>query len=116
MGDHQTQVNSTSPRMSEVTVAEIQKQPIGIEVTYTANVVITTTGVEMIITPSMNAIRGGILIGSTTNLGNGSGGVSVARNLSQSLGPPIATTGVVGTPHMVFTNLIMTTHVNKIAN
>jgi hypothetical protein len=67
---------------------------------------------ETIIAPNTNVVRGGILIRSTTNLGLGLGGVSAKRNLNQSLGLPIATTGIVGTPHMVFTNLIMTTHVN----
>jgi hypothetical protein len=38
------------------------------------------------------------------------------RNLSRSSRVPIATTGVVGTPQMVFTNPIMTTHVNTIVN
>jgi hypothetical protein len=38
------------------------------------------------------------------------------RNLSRSLRVPIATTGIVGTPQMVFINPMMTTHVNKIAN
>jgi hypothetical protein len=33
MGHRQTRINSASPRMSEMTIAEIQRQPIGIEVT-----------------------------------------------------------------------------------
>jgi hypothetical protein len=33
MGHCQTQVNSAWPRMSKTTIVEIQKQPIGIEVT-----------------------------------------------------------------------------------
>jgi hypothetical protein len=38
----------------------------------------------MVITPNTNVVRGEILIGSTTNLGNGLGGVIARRNLSQS--------------------------------
>jgi hypothetical protein len=32
MGNYQTQVTSTSPRMSKVTIAKIRKQPFGIKV------------------------------------------------------------------------------------
>jgi hypothetical protein len=56
----------------------------------------------------------GVLIGTTTNLCNGLGGISTGRNLNQSSILPKATTRIVGTPHMVFTNPIMTTHVNMI--
>jgi hypothetical protein len=95
----------------EATIVEIQKQPTKIEVTQSPNVVITTTRVETIVPPNTNVVRGEILIGFTTNLGCGSGGVSARRNLSQSLGLPI--TRIDGTPQMVFTNMIMTTHVNR---
>jgi len=44
------------------------------------------------------------------------GGVSVGRNLSRSLGLPIATIGVIRTHQMVFTDPIMATHVKRIAN
>jgi hypothetical protein len=57
--------------------------------------------------------EGGILIGFATNLGLGLGRISIKRNLSGSLEIPIANIGVVGTPQMLFTNLIMTTHVNR---
>jgi len=40
----------------------------------------------------------------------------VRRKLSGSMTLPTATTRVVGTPQMVFTNPIMTTHVNRIEN
>jgi hypothetical protein len=49
-------------------------------------------------------------------LGSGLGGVWVGRKLNGSTILPTTTIGVVGTPQMVFTNLIMTTHMNKIAN
>jgi hypothetical protein len=44
MGHHEIQINSTSPRVSEVTIVEIWRQPIIIEVTQSPNVVITTIG------------------------------------------------------------------------
>jgi hypothetical protein len=56
----------------------------------------------------------GRLIGSAVKLGSGLGGILVRRKLNGSTTLPIATTGVVGTRHMVFTNPIMTTHVNRI--
>jgi hypothetical protein len=45
MGHCQTRVNSTSPRMSKVTVVKIWKQPARIKVTQSHNVMITTIGV-----------------------------------------------------------------------
>ncbi len=71
MGHCQTRVNSTSLRMSKVVIVEIRKQPIGIEVTQPLNVVIPTIGVETIVAPNINFVRGGVLIGSTSNLGHG---------------------------------------------
>jgi hypothetical protein len=41
---------------------------------------------ETVVAPSMNVVRGGVLTGFATNLGHGSGRVSVGRNLSRSLG------------------------------
>jgi hypothetical protein len=70
----------------------------------------------MVVPPDTNVIRGGVLIRFATNLGRGLGEVSIGRNLSRSSGLPIATIGVIRTLQMVFTNPIMTTHVNKIAN
>ncbi len=66
--------------------------------------------------PTQNFITNGILIGYATNLGRGLGGVLARRNLSRSSGIPISTTRIVGTPQMVFTNLIMTTYVNRTLN
>jgi hypothetical protein len=54
--------------------------------------------------------------GSATKLGSGSSGVSTIRNLNQSLALPAAITRVVNILQMVFTNLITTIHVNRIAN
>jgi hypothetical protein len=64
---------------------------------------------ETIVAPSTNFVRGGILIGFVANLGHGSNKVSTRRNLNRNLGIPTINTEVVGTPHMVFTNQIMTT-------
>ncbi len=67
---------------------------------------------ETIIAPTTYFVKSGILIRSATNLGCRWEGVSTKRNLSRSSRIPIAIIGVVTTPHMVFTNPIMTTHVN----
>ncbi len=71
---------------------------------------------EMVVAPNINVVKKGVLIGFIVKLGSESDGVSVGRNLSGSLVLPIAIIGVVGIPQMVFTNLIMTTHVNRTAN
>ncbi len=68
--------------MLEATVAKIQIQPTKTKVTQSPNVVITTVGVEMVVAPNTNVVRGGILIGFATNLGSGSGGVLARRNVS----------------------------------
>jgi hypothetical protein len=99
--------------MSEAVVVETQKQYVGVGVVQSLNVGITTTIVEMIVAPNINVVRRGILIGSVAKLGSELGGVSVRRNLSQSLALPVATTEVVGIPQMVFTNPIMATHGNR---
>jgi hypothetical protein len=46
MGHCQTHVNSASPRMLEVAVAKIQRQPTRLKVTQSPTVVITIIGVE----------------------------------------------------------------------
>jgi hypothetical protein len=50
------------------------------------------------------------------DLGHGSRGVLTGKNLNRSFELPTITIGVVGTPQMVFTNPIMTIHVNMIIN
>jgi len=72
--------------------------------------------VEMVVTPSMNVVRGGALIRFATNVGCGLSRVLKGRKLNKSLGLPTTTIGIVETPRMVFTNLIMNTHVNKIVD
>ncbi len=66
--------------------------------------------------PNMDVVRRGVLIGFIAKLGNESSGILVGRNLSRSLTLPTTTIGVVGTLQMVFTNPIMTTHVNMIVH
>ncbi len=70
----------------------------------------------MIIVPNIYVVKKEVLIGSTTKLGSGLGGVLAVRNLSQSLALLVATTRVVAIPQVVFINLITTTHVNRIVN
>jgi len=70
--------------------------------------------VEMVVALNINVVKKVVLIGFVSKLGSGLGGVSARRNLSRSLALPIAITRVIGTPQMVFTNPIMTTHVNRI--
>jgi hypothetical protein len=88
----------------------------GIEVIQSFNAVITTTRMKMVVVPNMNVVRKGIVIESVINLGCGLGGFLAKRNLSRSLKLPTANTRVVETPHMVFTNPIMTTHIHKTIN
>jgi hypothetical protein len=70
----------------------------------------------MIVTPTMDVVRDGVLIGYGEKLGSGSGGVSTRKNLNGSLALPIATITIIATLQMVFTNPIMTTHVNRTTN
>ncbi len=98
MGHHQTGVNSISPRVLEVGVIEIQKQPIKIKVTQSLTVIIPTIGVEIVVVPNINFVKSGVLIGFTMNLGHGLGGVPSKMNLTRSLKTPLGTIGVLGTP------------------
>ncbi len=78
--------------MSKVAIVETRKQHVGIGVTQSLDANITTIGVEIVVTPNIDVVRMGILIRSTTKLGNESGGVSIVRNLNQSSTLPIVTT------------------------
>jgi len=69
--------------------------------------------VETVVAPNIYVVTRGVLIGSTTKLGNELGGISTKKNLNQNTTLPIITIGVVGTPQMVFTNPIMIIHVNR---
>ncbi len=61
----------------------------------------------------MDVVKRGTLIGCVVKLGSGSDGISTRMNLNQNLALPTTTIGVIGTLHMVFSNLIMTIHVNR---
>ncbi len=84
--------------MSKMVVVEIQRQPVGIEITQSLNVVIPTIGVEIIVAPIIIFVRSGILIRSVANLGHGLGGVLLRMNFSRSSKIPLVTTRVLGTP------------------
>ncbi len=79
---HQSRVNTTSPIVSEVAIVETRKQPAEVRVIQSLNAGITTTLMEMVVAPNIDVIRRGILIRSTTKLGNESGGVLAGRNLN----------------------------------
>ncbi len=114
MGNHQTWVTSTSPRMLEVAATDIWRQLTRIEVIRPLHFIIPIIRVKIVVAPTTNFVKNGILTGSITNLGCGPRGVSTGRNLSRSSRILISIIGVIGTPHMVFTNPIMTIHVNII--
>jgi hypothetical protein len=61
--------------VSKTVVVKIQRQPTRIEVIQPFNVVIPNTRVEIVVTPNINFVRGGILIGFIANLGRGSNGL-----------------------------------------
>ncbi len=71
---------------------------------------------ETIVVPNIDVIRRRILIRFVAKLGNGSNGILVVRNLNQNSTLLAAIIKVVGIPQMVFTNLILTTPMNRIAN
>ncbi len=62
--------------MSKAKAIKIWKQLVGMEVTKSFDVVITTTRVETVFAFSMNVVRGIVLIRYVTNLGRGLGKVS----------------------------------------
>jgi hypothetical protein len=102
--------------MLEAIVVENHKQHAGIRVTESFNAGIIIIGMEAVVAPNIDVVRKGILIRYVAKLGSKSNGVSTRNNLNQNLTLPITTTGVVGIPQMVFTNVIMITHENKIVN
>jgi len=66
--------------------------------------------VETVITPNMDVVKNGMVIGSVLNVSHGLSGFLAIRNLSRSSRLPTINTRVVRTPQMVFTNPIMTIH------
>jgi len=112
MEHHQLQINTTSPIVSEATIVEIRRQHAKVGVIQSLGAGITTIRMEMVVAPNMDFVKKGVIIRSTTKLGSRSNGILVRRNLNQSSALPIATTRVVKTLQMVFTNPIITIHVN----
>jgi hypothetical protein len=70
----------------------------------------------MVVAPTMVVVKRGVLIGSIVKLGNQLGGVSIGKKISGNTTLPATSIGVIKTPQMVFSNLIMTTHVNRTIN
>jgi hypothetical protein len=62
----------------------------------------------MVVTLNVDAVKRGVIIGFATNVGHESCRFSTVRNLNRSLGLPIVNIRIVGTPQIMFTNLIMT--------
>jgi hypothetical protein len=85
-------------------VVETWKQPIGVIVTKSLEVGITTKGVETVVAPIMGVVKRGILIGSIAKLGNGLGGVLARRKLNGNLALPTTTIGVVRRHVYLFDN------------
>jgi hypothetical protein len=65
---------------------------------------------ETVVSPNINVVKRGVLIGSVTKFGSRSNGISTIKNLSQSLTLLKAITRIVGILQMVFINSITTTH------
>jgi hypothetical protein len=97
-------------------ITETWRQTTEIEVIQSLNAVITTIGVDMVVTPNMNVAKRRVVIRYVINLGLGLDEFSTGRSLSKSLGLPTTNTRVVGTPQVVFFNPIMTIHVYKTTN
>ncbi len=64
----------------------------------------------------MNVAKREIVIGSVVSLDHGLSRFFTGKNLNRSLGLSTTNIRVARTPHMVFTNIIMTTHVHKTIN
>jgi hypothetical protein len=54
--------------------------------------------IELIVAPTMDVIRRGVLIRSAKKLGSVLGGVLVGRKLNGNMTLPTTTIGIVGTP------------------
>jgi len=73
---HQFQINTIPPIISEATIVETSKQHVGIRVIQSLDTSITTTRVEIVVAPHIYVVTRGVLIGSTTKLGNELNGIS----------------------------------------
>jgi hypothetical protein len=56
--------------VSKATIVETYKQLVGVGITQSFDAGIITTRVEMVVVPTMDVFRRGILIGCTTKLGS----------------------------------------------
>jgi hypothetical protein len=82
-----------------VATIEIQRQLARMEFIQSLNVIIPTTRMEIVVTPTTNFVKGGnLLIGFAKNLGCGSRRVLVRRNLSRSLRIPWQLLELLGHP------------------
>jgi hypothetical protein len=99
--------------VSKVVVIETWRQLARIEVIQSFNTVITTTTLDMVFEPNTNVSKKGVIIRFVINLDRGSNRFSASMNLNRSSGLLTTNIGVVGTPQLVFTNPIMTTHEHK---
>jgi hypothetical protein len=82
--------------MSNAAIVETQRQLVGVIVTQSLDVGITTTRVETTVAPTMDVVRRGLLIGSIEKLGSGLGGILARRKLNGSLTLLITSIRVVG--------------------
>jgi hypothetical protein len=55
--------------MLKVTIVETWKQPTRVVITQSFNVGIKTIGVEMVVAPTMDVVKRGVLIGFATKIG-----------------------------------------------
>jgi len=69
MEHHCPQINTILPIMLEVTIVETWKQPTRVVITQSFNVGIKTIGVEMVVAPTMDVVKRGVLIGFATKIG-----------------------------------------------
>jgi hypothetical protein len=74
-------MNITSLIVLEAIIVKNQRQHLGVEVIQSLDVGIIITGVEMVVAPNMDFVKREILLGFTSKLGSGSGGVLVGRSL-----------------------------------
>jgi hypothetical protein len=72
---HQFRINTIPPIISEAAIVETWKQHVGIRVIQSLDTSITTTRVETVVAPNIYVVTRGVLIGSTTKLGNELSGI-----------------------------------------
>jgi hypothetical protein len=93
--------------VSKVAIVETQKQLIGVVITQSLDVDIITIWIETIVVLNINVVKRGIIIRFVTKLGSGLSVILARHNLSGNKTLSTTIIGVFGTPHMVFTNMII---------